>query len=339
MWCSPDGRPPAARDEDLWSTIVRTVIGGLRGRRAAILHEETALTQGTGVSVASHVDGHVLVVPAETRCSQLDVVFRGHPSLPCVAVRNDHGLVGLVMRTRFYQAMSGPFGFGRALWGHHPVSRLADWSALVLPPRTSIVEASHRLRQRPPAGRYDDLLVDLGAGRLGRISAAGLFDALASRLAEQAVRDDLTGLANRTAFLERLATACADATDGGPSVAVAFVDLDGMKRVNDARGHNAGDALLIAVARRLTTAVAADGLVARLGGDEFAVLCRGGPPGAGHPDGRALGEALRRAVDCPEVSPPTGIPIRASVGVALSAGRVDAQTWPCTRPSRPAATR
>ena len=99
--------------------------------------------------------------------------------------------------------------------------------------------------------------------------------ALEERLAHQATHDALTGLPNRTLFLDRLGQALAAAREGTPPGAVLFLDLDHFKDVNDSRGHDAGDRLLIAVARRLRTTLRDHDTLARLGGDEFAVLLGG----------------------------------------------------------------
>ena len=73
---------------------------------------------------------------------------------------------------------------------------------------------------------------------------------LEERLRHQALHDPLTGLPNRTFFAERLAEAFA-ATDPGAQVGLCYLDLDGFKRINDSLGHDVGDRLLVAVARRL----------------------------------------------------------------------------------------
>lgn len=88
----------------------------------------------------------------------------------------------------------------------------------------------------------------------------------------QARHDALTGLPNRAFFLERLNLALDEATDPDRRYAVLFIDLDGFKPVNDQLGHDAGDALLVAVAGRLENALGPDAIVARLGGDEFTAL-------------------------------------------------------------------
>lgn len=95
---------------------------------------------------------------------------------------------------------------------------------------------------------------------------------LLTDVAQEAFRDSLTGLANRTHFLHRLEQAVVNQRRNAATVAVLCLDLDNFKSVNDALGHPAGDELLTRVADRLTTAVGQAGTVARLGGDEFAVL-------------------------------------------------------------------
>jgi diguanylate cyclase (GGDEF)-like protein/PAS domain S-box-containing protein len=103
------------------------------------------------------------------------------------------------------------------------------------------------------------------------------------RLADLAMHDPLTGLANRTLLAERLQQAIdglvqatqgpAATGDGQRGLAVFLLDLDDFKEINDVLGHDAGDDMLIAVARRLSALVRPSDTVARLGGDEFVVVC------------------------------------------------------------------
>ena len=128
------------------------------------------------------------------------------------------------------------------------------------------------MRTRPEIHRYDDVLVDVDSNTVGHASAADLFHGVARQFAYRAIHDDLTGLVNRTHFMELLSTICADFRDN--RVMLALIDLDGMKRINDTYGHTVGDAVLSRVARQLINA-ARVGVVARLGADEFVVLRRG----------------------------------------------------------------
>jgi diguanylate cyclase (GGDEF)-like protein len=95
-----------------------------------------------------------------------------------------------------------------------------------------------------------------------------------SQLAEEqahrrSLHDQLTGLPNRGLLKDRLEHALAQAKRHSKKLSLLFIDLDGFKKVNDSHGHDIGDKLLQAVARRLEAAVRAEDTVGRHGGDEF----------------------------------------------------------------------
>ncbi len=94
--------------------------------------------------------------------------------------------------------------------------------------------------------------------------------ALEQRLAEEARRDPLTGVANRTQLFEVLSPILEE----GALTAALYVDLDGFKDVNDQFGHTLGDELLCSVAGRVRSAIRNVDTLARVGGDEFVVICR-----------------------------------------------------------------
>ncbi len=95
---------------------------------------------------------------------------------------------------------------------------------------------------------------------------------LEQRLQHDALHDRLTGLANRALFRDRLEQALARHRRWESQAAVLFVDVDGFKAVNDALGHQGGDAVLVHLARRLAECTRTADTVARLGGDEFAII-------------------------------------------------------------------
>ena len=143
-------------------------------------------------------------------------------------------------------------------------------------------------------------------------------------LAHEATHDSLTGLANR-AKLQRVLDdalvlrAAADAAGTTPvTVAVLYIDLDGFKPINDRYGHDAGDALLVAVARLLERSVLGADTVARVGGDEFVVvLCdvrRADAP-------ESVANRILENLTAPILLPGVGeIHIGASIGVATIVG-------------------
>ena len=91
-------------------------------------------------------------------------------------------------------------------------------------------------------------------------------------LDELAHQDSLIPVPNRRGFMRELEAAIARGNRYGERAAMLFVDIDGLKRINDSFGHQAGDAALIQVATALTGAVRKSDCVARLGGDEFGIL-------------------------------------------------------------------
>jgi diguanylate cyclase (GGDEF)-like protein len=123
--------------------------------------------------------------------------------------------------------------------------------------------------------------------------------------------DPLTGLPNRSFLQQRLGEQ--DRASAAPA-ALAFLDLDGFKAVNDSMGHQAGDLLLVEVARRLLKAAGAEGFVARLGGDEFVVLCHC----LDHAEIEAQCERIRHLIAAPIEIHGRPCHVTASIGVALS---------------------
>jgi len=192
------------------------------------------------------------------------------------------------------------------------------------------------------------------AGFVGALRSS--LDELVRRLSRLACEDPLTGALNRRAFVERLDAEIARAVRSGGSCAVAVLDVDRFKQINDRYGHAAGDAalrqLVATVSRRLRSGDA----LGRLGGEEFAVLLTD----ARDADLRAYVEEVRALVAADAAA--AGTPFTASGGLAsLSGTRTSAEdllaaadaalyeakragrdtvcTAPCSPPARAAAPR
>jgi diguanylate cyclase (GGDEF)-like protein/PAS domain S-box-containing protein len=147
---------------------------------------------------------------------------------------------------------------------------------------------------------------------------------LEEELVQQAFRDPLTGLANRSLFADRVRHAVERHATSSAYVGMLMIDLDEFKTVNDTLGHAAGDQLLTEVGQRLRTGVGIGATVARLGGDEFAVLLEDLPDEAA-----AISVATRliRAVEAPVRIGTNQIQVRASIGIAVDLGRRGTAEW------------
>ncbi|WP_092199006.1 putative bifunctional diguanylate cyclase/phosphodiesterase [Blastococcus tunisiensis] len=128
----------------------------------------------------------------------------------------------------------------------------------------------------------------------------------------EALTDELTGLANRRAVLRRIEELCAE----GTPVALALLDVDKFKEVNDALGHAAGDDLLRMVADRLEPALRAGDLLGRLGGDEFAVVAALDPQLPAADAALALGARLHDRLTQP--FPIEGMSVHASASIGVT---------------------
>jgi diguanylate cyclase (GGDEF)-like protein len=136
----------------------------------------------------------------------------------------------------------------------------------------------------------------------------------AARVEELAMRDDLTGLANRRRFEQRLTEAVAT---GSPQV--CLLDLNGFKMVNDRLGHTLGDRLLVGVAERLDNVMREMDVVARMGGDEFAILVPNASALEGDSIVHRLAAVLREPVDVGGHE----LLVGASIGIADATGTDD----------------
>lgn len=200
--------------------------------------------------------------------------MRGEPSLPMIYISQNIKLFGhepaaLIASPHLYQSLVHP----------DDISRLRSSMARVLEKdgQRGVIEfrflTSHG-DYRWVENRYTPIRDS--AGRLAEIEGL-LIDiterkAAEDKIAQLARTDSLTGLANRSTFIERLQQAFAGARRGSPAFAVFYLDLDHFKDINDTLGHPIGDRVLTMVGERLKASVRETDLVARFGGDEFAVL-------------------------------------------------------------------
>ena len=133
-------------------------------------------------------------------------------------------------------------------------------------------------------------------------------------LLRRATHDPLTNLPNRRTFTERLEHSLQMARRSGVPLAVIFLDLDRFKIVNDTLGHSSGDALLVAVAERLTSHLWADDTVARLGGDEFTMIL---PVVRGMENGLIVAEKLLKVFEQPFMLEGQEFIVGASIGISF----------------------
>jgi diguanylate cyclase (GGDEF)-like protein len=139
---------------------------------------------------------------------------------------------------------------------------------------------------------------------------------LREQLRSQAIRDQLTGLYNRRFLEDALTRETGRAARSGEPVAVAILDVDHFKRINDTHGHEAGDAVLRELGQVLQKTIRKTDIVGRFGGEEFLMLL----PGADVEVAQARTLGVLEAVRAMEVAIPAGAPLRnitASIGVAV----------------------
>ena len=158
-------------------------------------------------------------------------------------------------------------------------------------------------------------VLDLRLEQRTAVLAAGLADAR-QELEFLALHDTLTRLPNRILLADRLEQEIQIARREQSCLTVLSMDLDGFRQINDAYGHQIGDALLVDVARRIRACIRMRDTLARLGGDEFVVLAADCGPG----DAVALAEKVLAAVREPAVIVDRAISVSMTIGISLYDG-------------------
>jgi len=159
-------------------------------------------------------------------------------------------------------------------------------------------------------GRAVELAVMLAGEAAMALENARLYD----EIRHQALHDNLTGLANRVLFRDRVEHAVARSKRTGSRIAVLFIDLDDFKMLNDTHGHARGDEVLVVAARRVSEVLRPSDTAARHGGDEFAILVEDIVDEA---DALAVATRLAEALRQPMPIGHAEVRIAASIGVAL----------------------
>ena len=141
-----------------------------------------------------------------------------------------------------------------------------------------------------------------------------------SQLSQQALRDDLTGLANRAAFMDRLGAAVESARREHKTIGVLYLDVDRFKVINDSLGHAVGDMVLTEVAERIMKVIRSRDVLARLGGDEFTMLLDGVH---GRAEAIAIAERVAGCFVAPFAVAGRRFNVSSSVGVATNIDATD----------------
>ena len=136
-----------------------------------------------------------------------------------------------------------------------------------------------------------------------------------------ATHDVLTELVNRRELVSTVTTLLDNEPRTGRNVALLFIDLDGLKQINDTFGHAVGDDVIVGVARRIRDEVRESDTVARFGGDEFVVVL---PRIHTVEDAERLAEKIQTAVAAPLMIDGVGVHVSLSIGIAVATPGEDA---------------
>lgn len=247
-----------------------------------LVAQEVSTLTGAECGVVARFEGDAMIVvgthglgagplgaryPGDGRGALSMVARTGQAAMVEYAERDDP-VCRLASRAGFQAGVAAPIMVSGAVWGGVMVAS-ADAASLARP------ELLDRL------SRLADLVALALANTQSRL-----------QLAERAATDALTGLPNHRTFHDLLAAEADRASRHGGRYALLVLDIDHFKEVNDTHGHQAGDRVLIEIARRLEGSVRSSDVAARIGGEEFAVLM----PGAREEDALRIAHRIGRVV-------------------------------------------
>jgi diguanylate cyclase (GGDEF)-like protein len=257
----------------------------------------------------------LLTVPVDARETGDAVIsrFQSEPETLVLPVLDDEERpIGVVERDAFLLAMAAQYGY--ALFSRRPIASLMERSPLIVEAETDLVTFTSATMLHRSTTRLENFLVVDNGRYVGVGTPFRLLSALVGLLQHRAHYDGLTNLPNRESFQSRLEAALDQVGAAGTQVALLWVDLDNFKRINDTMGHPVGDALLIAISRRLRESIRPADTAARMGGDEFAVLLSG----ATAEMAAGLAERIVAAVARPVEVDGHTIRMGASIGISLA---------------------
>ena len=295
------------------------------------LAEVRSLTSGLDVSLWSSAAGLISTLPPQERNDLLAHM----PQAPQTTLRlgnaeyqtllqplptSDNSRVSVVLQRNLTEAGQPFVRLELEIFGLSFVLLLAAvvaaiiFSRSVSRPLRVLAEGAGRIEH----GDYVSPIVVEQKDEIGQLATAfnqmqSAIGAREEQIIHQATHDALTGLPNRTLFLDRLQQSIATSKRSGESVGMIMMDVDRFKEINDTLGHHFGDQLLIEIGRRLSQTLRESDTVARLGGDEFAVKFTA-------PTARHATEVAARAgtvFDAPFVLGDVAIDVNASLGIAL----------------------
>ncbi|MBF0540670.1 MAG: EAL domain-containing protein [Nitrospirae bacterium] len=217
---------------------------------------------------------HVPTIQPQMPCLNVLSIFHDQSEINVIAVTENNIPLGLVNRRQMLEIFSTPYS--RELHHKHSIVDFVQRNTFIVEKGINLHDLSQIIIQSPDylkkeyfiitsnnqyyaVGRFVDLLEQLTLAKQAQLFILAHYD-------------QLTGLANRLLFHDRLQQAISSAERSNDKVALLYIDLDGFKFINDTYGHNVGDMVLIETAHRLRACVRQADTVSRLGGDEFAII-------------------------------------------------------------------